>query len=131
MRTFKRSADPAFAEKVEAIVGLYMDPPRHTVVLSVDEKSQIRALERSRADRPLLPGRPATRTHDYVRHGTATLIAALNVLEGTVIGRCMQRYQRAEFLRFPDAVEAAVPAGKVVRVVLDNYHTHTHAKVRA
>jgi transposase len=131
VRTFKRSTDPAFAEKVEDIVGLYMDPPRHAVVLSVDEKSQIQALERTRPDRPLASGRPATRTHDYVRHGTTTLFAALNVLEGTVIGRCMQRHRHAEFLRFLNAVEATVPTGKVVHVVLDNYRTHTHAKVRA
>ncbi|MBY0298105.1 MAG: IS630 family transposase [Methylobacterium sp.] len=131
VRTFKRSTDPAFAAKVEDIVGLYMDPPRHAVVLSVDEKSQIQALERTRPDRPLASGRPATRTHDYVRHGTTTLFAALNVLEGTVIGRCMQRHRHEEFLRFLNAVEAVVPAGKVVHVVLDNYRTHTHVKVRA
>jgi hypothetical protein len=94
VRTFKRSTDPAFAEKVEDIVGLYMDPPRHAVVLSVDEKSQIQALERTRPDRPLAAGRPATRTHDYVRHGTTTLFAALNVLEGTVIGRCIKPWRR-------------------------------------
>ncbi|SDO61940.1 DDE superfamily endonuclease [Methylobacterium phyllostachyos] len=131
VRTFKRSADPAFAERVEDIVGLYMDPPRHAVVLSSNEKNQIQALERTRPDRPLAPGRPATRTHDYVRHGTTALFAALNVREGTVIGRCMQRHRHAEFLRFLNAVEATVPAGKVAHVVLDNYRTHTHAMVRA
>jgi transposase len=125
------TADPAFAEKVEDIMGLYMEPPRHAVVLSMDEKSQIQALQRTRPDRPLAPGRPATRTHDYVRHGTTMLFAALNVLEGTVIGRCMQRHRHAEFLRFLNTVEATVPAGKVVHVVLGNYRTHTHAKVRA
>ena len=89
VRTFKRSSDPAFAEKVEDIVGLYMSPPAHAVVLSIDEKSQIQALGRTRAGTPVKPGRPATMTHDYERHGTTTLFAALDVLDGTVLGRCM------------------------------------------
>lgn len=130
-RTFKRSNDPAFAEKVEDIVGLYMDPPRHAVVLSLDEKSQIQALERTRPDLPLAPGRPAAQTHDYTRHGTTTLFAALNVLEGTVLGRCMQRHRNSEFIRFLNGVEAAVPAGKTVHAILDNYAAHKHPKVRA
>ena len=120
LRTFKRSHDPAFAEKVEDIVGLYMDPPAHAVVLSIDEKSQIQALERTRPGLPLAEGHPASQTHDYVRHGTTTLFAALNVLEGTVLGRCMQRHRHGEFIRFLNAVEAAVPPGKLVHVVLDN-----------
>ena len=131
VRTFKRSHDPAFAEKVEDIVGLYMDPPAHAVVLSIDEKSQIQALERTRSGLPLGEGHPASQTHDYVRHGTTTLFAALNVLEGTVLGRCMQRHRHGEFIRFLNAVEAAVPPGKLVHVVLDNYATHKHPKVRA
>ncbi len=131
LRTFKRSHDPAFAEKVEDIVGLYMDPPAHAVVLSIDEKSQIQALERTRPGLPLAEGHPASQTHDYVRHGTTTLFAALNVLEGTVLGRCMQRHRHGEFIRFLNAVEAAVPPGKLVHVVLDNYATHKHPKVRA
>ena len=114
MRTFKRSNDPAFAEKVEDIVGLYMSPPAHAVVLSIDEKSQIQALSRTRPGTLVRPGRPATMTHDYKRHGTTTLFAALNVLDGTVLGRCMQRHRHQEFIRFLNAVEAAVPAGKIV-----------------
>ena len=109
VRTFKRSHDPAFAAKVEDVVGLYMDPPTHAVVLSIDEKSQIQALERTRPDRPLGPGHPASQTHDYTRHGTTTLFAALDVLHGTVLGRCMQRHRNGEFIRFLNAIEAAVP----------------------
>jgi transposase/transcriptional regulator with XRE-family HTH domain len=131
VRTFKRSHDPAFAAKVEDVVGLYMDPPAHAVVLSIDEKSQIQALERTRPDRPLGPGHPAAQTHDYTRHGTTTLFAALDVLHGTVLGRCMQRHRHGEFIRFLNAVEAAVPASKVIHVVLDNYGSHKHPKVRA
>ena len=106
-------------------------PPAHAVVLSIDEKSQIQALERTRPGLPLSEGHPASQTHDYVRHGTTTLFAALNVLEGTVLGRCMQRHRHSEFIRFLNAVEAAVPPGKLVHVVLDNYATHKHPKVRA
>ncbi len=131
IRTFKRSNDPAFAEKVEDIVGLYMNPPAQAVVLSIDEKSQIQALSRTRPGRPVGPGRPATMTHDYKRHGTTTLFAALNVLDGSVIGRCMQRHRHQEFIRFLKAVEASVPAGKVIHVVLDNYAAHKHPRVRA
>src|SRR3954452_20856346 len=131
VRTFKRSNDPAFAEKVEDVVGLYMDPPAHAVVLSLDEKSQIQALERTRPDLPLASGHPAAQTHDYTRHGTTTLFAALNVLEGTVMGRCMQRHRHGEFIRFLNAVEAAVPPGKVIHAILDNYATHKHPRVRA
>jgi transposase len=100
-------------------------------VLSVDEKSQIQALERTQPGLPLEEGRTATATHDYVRHGTTTLFAALNVLDGTVLGRCMQRHRHQEFLRFLNAVEAAVPAGKLVHAILDNYATHKHLKVLA
>src|ERR1700712_2228529 len=131
VRTFKRSHDPAFAEKVEDVVGLYMQPPAHAVVLSIDEKSQIQALERTRPNRLLCPSHPAAQTHDYTRHGTTTLFAALNVLEGTVLGRCMQRHRHGEFIRFLNAVEAAVPAGKLVHVILDNYAAHKHPKVHA
>ena len=131
VRTFKRSNDPAFAEKVEDIVGLYMSPPAHAVVLSIDEKSQIQALSRTRPGTPVKPGRPATMTHDYERHGTTTLFAALDVLEGTVLGRCMQRHRHQEFIRFLNAVEASVPAGKVIHAILDNYGAHKHPKVRA
>src|SRR3954471_24564610 len=131
VRSFKLSKDPAFVAKLRDIVGLYMHPPAHAVVLSVDEKSQIQALDRTQPGLPMKEGRPATMTHDYVRNGTTTLFAALNVLDGTVVGRCMQRHRHREFLRFLNTVEAAVPAGKLVHAILDNYGTHKHPKVRA
>src|SRR4051794_37200307 len=131
VRTFKLSKDPAFVAKLRDVVGLYMHPPAHAVVLSVDEKSQIQALDRTQPGLTMKEGRCATMTHDYERHGTTTLFAALNVLDGTVVGRCMQRHRHQEFLRFLNAVEAAVPAGKLVHAVLDNYGTHKHAKVLA
>jgi transposase len=130
-RTFKRSKDPAFAEKVEDIVGLYMSPPHHAVVLSIDEKSQIQALDRTQPGLPIKPGKCATMTNDYKRHGTTTLFAALNILDGVVIGRCMQKHTHQEFIRFLNAVERQVPAGKVIHVILDNYGTHKHPKTRA
>jgi transposase len=131
VRTFKRSRDPDFVAKLADIVGLYLAPPRHAVVLSVDEKSQIQALDRTQPGLPLKPGRAGTMTHDYIRHGTTTLFAALNVLDGTVLGRCMARHRHQEFIRFLNAVEAAVPAGKLVHAILDNYGSHKHPKVRA
>ena len=131
LRRFKLSNDPAFAAKLLDVVGLYINPPAHAVVLSVDEKSQIQALERTQPGLPPKAGRAGTMTHDYTRHGTTTLFAALDVIEGTVIGRCMQRHRHQEFLRFLNAIEAAVPAGKVVHVILDNYRTHKHPKVLA
>jgi len=131
LRTFKRSRDPGFAAKLTDIVGLYVDPPAHTVVLSIDEKSQIQALDRTQPGLPLKKGRAGTMTHDYKRHGTTTLFAALDVLEGRIIGRCMQRHRHQEFIRFLNAVEAEVPAGKVVHAILDNYAVHKHPKVRA
>ena len=118
---FKRSHDPAFAEKLVDIVGLYLDPPKHAVVLSIDEKSQIQALDRTQPGLPLKPGRCGTMTHDYKRHGTTTLFAALNVLEGTVIGRCMQHHRHEEFIRFLNTVEREVPAGRIIHAVVDNY----------
>ena len=131
LRTFKRSRDPEFATKLVDIVGLYVDPPEHAVVLSIDEKSQIQALDRTQPGRPLKPGRCATMTHDYKRHGTTTLFAALNLLDGTVIGRCMQRHRHEEFIRFLNDVERAVPAGKLIEAVVDNDATHKHPKVKA
>src|SRR5712672_583074 len=131
IRRFKRSNDPAFAEKVEDIVGLYMHPPAHAVVLSIDEKSQIQALDRTQPGLPIKPGRCGTMTHDYKRHGTTTLFAALNTLDGVVLGRSMQRHTHQEFIRFLNAVERAVPAGKLVHVILDNYGPHKHPKTRA
>jgi transposase len=130
MRQFKLSTDPKFAEKVRDIVGLYVDPPAHAVVLSVDEKSQIQALDRTQPGLPLKRGRCGTMTHDYKRHGTTTLFAALNVLDGRVIGRCMQRHRHQEFIRFLNAVEAEVPAGRLVHAIADNYAVHKHPKVR-
>jgi len=130
MRTFKLSNDPRFAEKLKDVVGLYVDPPAHAVVLSVDEKSQIQALDRTQPGLPMKPGRAGTMTHDYKRNGTTTLFAALNVLDGTVIGRNMQRHRHQEFIRFLNIVEAQVPAGKTIHAILDNYATHKHPKVR-
>jgi transposase len=130
LRTFKMSRDPAFAEKVEDVVGLYMAPPCHAVVLSIDEKSQIQALDRTQPGLPLKPGKCATMTHDYKRNGTTTLFAALNVLDGTVLGRCMDKHRHQEFIKFLNAVERAVPVGKVIHAILDNYATHKHPKVR-
>lgn len=131
VRTFKRSNDAAFAAKVEDIVGLYMSPPAHAVVLSIDEKSQIQALDRSQPGLPLKPGKAGTLTRDYKRHGTTTLFAALDILEGTVFGRCMQRHRHQEFKRFLNAVEAAVPAGKIIHAIADNYAAHKHPRIRA
>jgi transposase len=131
IRSFKLSKDPKFADKLRDIVGLYVDPPAHAVVLSVDEKSQIQALDRTQPGLPMKKGRAGTMTHDYKRHGTTTLFAALNVLDGTVIGRNMQRHRHQEFIRFLNAVEAQVPVGKVVHAIVDNYATHKHPKVIA
>jgi transposase len=131
LRTFKRSNDHDFIAKLEDIVGLYMAPPAHALVLSIDEKSQIQALDRTQPGLPLKPGKCGTITHDYKRNGTTTLFAALNILDGTVIGRCMQKHRHQEFIRFLNAVEREVPAGKVIHVVLDNYGTHKHPKVMA
>jgi transposase len=130
-RQFKLSKDPDFAGKLQAIVGLYVAPPAHAVVLSVDEKSQIQALDRTQPGLPMKKGRGATMTHDYKRHGTTTLFAALNVIDGTVVGRNMQRHRHQEFIRFLNTIERDIPAGKVLHVILDNYAAHKHAKVRA
>ena len=128
-RQFKLSNDPKFVDKLRDVVGLYVDPPAHAIVLSVDEKSQIQALDRTQPGLPMKKGRLGTMTHDYKRHGTTTLFAALNVLDGTVIGRNMQRHRHQEFIRFLNAIEAEVPAGKTVHVILDNYAAHKHPKV--
>jgi transposase len=131
IKTFKRSNDPAFAEKLRAIVGLYVKPPAHSLVLSVDEKSQIQALDRTQPGLPIKPGKRGTMTHDYKRNGTTTLFAALNVLDGKVMGQCMQKHRHQEFIRFLNTIERQVPAGKVIHVILDNYATHKHPKVLA
>ena len=131
VRQFKLSNDPKFVEKLRDVVGLYVDPPAHAIVLSVDEKSQIQALDRTQPGLPLKKGRAGTMTHDYKRHGTTTLFAALNVLDGTVIGRNMQRHRHQEFIRFLNTIEAQVPAGKIIHVIIDNYAAHKHPKVLA
>lgn len=130
IRTFKKSNDPAFAAKVEDVVGLYMNPPERAVVVSIDEKSQIQALDRTQPGLPLKPGKCGTMTHDYKRHGTTTLFAAMNILDGSVLGRCMPRHTHAEFLKFLNAVERNVPSGLAIHAIADNYATHKHPKVR-
>jgi transposase len=129
VKRFKLSKDPEFAAKLQDIVGLYVDPPSHAVVLSVDEKSQIQALDRTQPGLPMKKGKAGTMTFDYKRNGTTTLFAAVDVLDGRVIGRCMQRHRHQEFIRFLNAIEGTVPAGKVIHVILDNYATHKHPKV--
>ena len=131
VRTFKRSTDPQFAAKLDDVVGLYMAPPRHAVVLSIDEKSQIQALDRTQPGLPLKRGKCATFTHDYVRNGTTTLFAALSTLEGTVFGTCSPRHRHGEFIAFLDQIEDAIPAGKVIHAIMDNYATHKHPEVIA
>jgi transposase len=130
IQQFKLSNDPQFVERLRDVAGLYVDPPAHAIVLSVDEKSQIQALDRTQPGLPMKKGRAGTITHDCKRPGTPTLFAALNVLDGTVIGRNMQRHRHQEFIRFLNAVEAAVPADKQVHAILDNYAAHKHPKVR-
>lgn len=118
VRQFKLSKDPEFVGKLRDIVGLYVDPPAHAVVLSVDEKSQIEALDRTQPGLPLKKGRAGTMTHDYKRNGTTTLFAAMNILDRSVIGRNMQRYRHQEFIRFLNAVEREVPAGKTIHAII-------------
>ncbi len=122
--TFRLSNDPLFVEKVRDIVGLYMNPPNHAVVLCVDEKSQIQALERAQPLLPMRPGQPERRTHDYLRHGTTTLFAALDVATGEVMGECYRRHRSLEFRRFLRQIDEAVPADLDVHLILDNYATH-------
>src|SRR3712207_2710615 len=131
VRTFKLSNDPQFAARVQDIVGLYLDPPDRALVLSVGEKSQIQALDRTQPGLPMKPGRCGTMTHDYKRHGTTTLSAALNVLDGTVIGQCMARHRHQEFIRFLNRINRETPAGLDLHLIMDNYATHKHPKVRA
>ena len=130
VKQFKLSTDPQFIGKLRDIVGLYVDPPAHAVVLSVDEKSQIQALDRTQPGLPMKPGRAGTMTHDYKRNGTTTLFAALNVLDGTIIGRNMQHHRHQEFIRFLNAIEAQVPTRTEIHAIVDNYATHKHPKVR-
>jgi transposase len=130
VESFKFSNDPDFAPKVRDIVGLYMNPPDKAIVLSVDEKSQIQALDRTQPILPLRPGLPERQTHDYKRHGTTTLFAALNVLEGTVIGECQPRHRHQEFLRFLKRIDQSINSNLDVHLVLDNYGTHKHPEVK-
>src|SRR5258706_5144509 len=129
VRQFKLSNDPQFAAKLHEIVGLYVDPPDHAVVLSVDEKSQIQALDRTQPGLPMKKGRAGTVTHDYKRHSVTTLFAALNVLERKVIGHCMLRHRHQEFIRFLNVIEARVAKEKTIHVIVDNYATHKHPDV--
>ena len=129
VRRFKLSNDPQFAAKLREIVGLYVNPPDHAIVLSVDEKSQIQALDRTQPGLPMKKGRAGTITHDYKRHGVTTLFAALDVLEGKVIGQCMKRHRHQEFIRFLNVIDAKVPKMKAVHIIVDNYATHKHPKV--
>jgi len=128
--SFKLSPDPLFVEKVRDIVGLYLDPPERALVLCVDEKSQIQALDRTQPLLPMRPGQPERRTHDYVRHGTTSLFAALEVVSGKIIGQCHRRHRAVEFRRFLDTIEAAVPADLDVHLILDNYATHKTPAIR-
>jgi transposase len=130
VRTFKLSNDPRFVEKVVDVVGLYLNPPEHALVLSVDEKSQIQALDRTQPGLPLKKGRCGTRTHDYVRNGTTTLFAALNVADGRTIGTCMPRHRHEEWLTFLRQIDRQTPADLVLHLILDNYQTHKHPKVK-
>src|ERR1017187_10221352 len=128
--TFKVSNDPDFADKLEAIVGLYLNPPEHALVLSVDEKSQIQALDRTQPGLPMKKGRGATMTHDYKRNGTTTLFAALNTANGEVYGLCQQKHRHQEWLRFLRMIDRTVPAGKEIYLICDNYATHKHEQVQ-
>ncbi len=129
--TFKLSKDPEFVDKLTDIVGLYMNPPDKAVVICVDEKSQIQALDRTQPGLPMKRGRCGTMTHDYKRHGTTSLFAALNVLDGTVVGNCYERHRHQEFLKFLRRLDRAFPKGKVLHLILDNYGTHKHPNVKA
>lgn len=130
VETFKLSSDPFFVEKVRDIVGLYLNPPERALVLCVDEKSQIQALDRTRPILPLRPGVPARQTHDYIRNGTTSLFAALDVATGKVIASFHHRQRHQEFLRFLERIDAAVPEGLGIHLVMDNYGTHKMPKVK-
>ena len=130
-KSFKLSNDPQFSEKVQDVVGLYLDPPDKALVLCVDEKSQIQALDRTQPGLPLKKGRAGTMTHDYKRHGTTTLFAALDVATGKVIGRCLKRHRHQEFLRFLREIDRTTPKRLDLHLIVDNDATHKHPKVRA
>lgn len=130
-RTFKVSNDPNFAEKLIDVVGLYLDPPEHALVLCVDEKSQIQALDRTQKSLPIYAGRCETMTHDYKRNGTTTLFAALDVVEGRLIGQCMPRHRHQEFIKFLKQIDAETPPELDLHLIVDNYATHKHPKVQS
>jgi transposase len=130
-KTFKLSKDKHFAEKVRDVVGLYLNPPEHALVLSVDEKTSIQALDRSQPGLPLKKGRCGTMTHDYKRYGTTTLFAALNVFDGTVIHKCLDRHRHQEFLKFLRLINRSTPKGLDLHLIVDNYATHKHANIKA
>ncbi len=130
VESFKVSRDPLFIEKVRDIVGLYLNPPEHALVLSVDEKSQIQALDRTQPGLPMKKGRGPTMTHDYKRNGTTTLFAALDTATGEVYGLCRQRHSHQEWLRFLRMIDQTIPASKEIYLICDNYSTHKHARVQ-
>src|SRR5215207_3796554 len=130
VKTFKLSNDPRFVEKLRDVVGLYISPPERALVLSVDEKTQIQALDRTQPGLPMKKGRAGTMTHEYKRHGVTTLFAALDVLEGKVIGQCMKRHRHQEFIRFLNLIDSRVSKKKTIHIILDNYAAHKHPKVR-
>lgn len=130
-KTFKLSNDRRFEEKLEDIVGLYLSPPEHAIVLSCDEKSQIQALDRTQPGLPLKKGRCQTMTHDYKRNGITSLFAALNIVTGMIIGKCMNRHRHQEWLAFLRLIDKSTPRGKEIHIICDNYATHKHAKVKA
>jgi len=129
--TFKLSNDKRFLEKLTDVVGLYLDPPERAIVLCVDEKSQIQALDRTQPSLPMKPGRAGTMTHDYKRHGTTTLFAALSMLDGSVVGQCLPRHRHQEFLKFLRTLDREFPADLDLHLILDNYRTHKHPNVEA
>jgi transposase len=131
VKTFKLSRDKHFVEKLQDVVGLYLNPPDKALVLCVDEKSQIQALDRTQPGLPIKKGRCATMTHDYKRNGTTTLFAALSMLDGTVIGDCMPRHRHQEFIRFLKKIDGESPAGLDLYLVVDNYGTHKHPRVKS
>ena len=130
VHTFKLSNDPRFVEKLVDVVGLYLNPPEHALVLSCDEKSQIQALDRTQPGLPLKPGRCGTMTHDYKRNGTTTLFAALELAEGRVIGTCMKRHRHQEWLKFLKLIDSQTPPDLDLHLIVDNYNTHKHPKVK-
>ena len=130
IRTFKLSNDKHFVEKLRDVIGLYLNPPEHALVLCVDEKSQIQALDRSQPGLPMKKGRAGTMTHDYKRHGTTTLFAALNVLEGTVFGKCYSRHRHTEYLRFLSEIDRPTPKELDIHLIVDNYSAHKHHRVK-